>query len=65
MGAAFFGVLLTLLATGPARAGELPAQADRVVDYQIGVKLDPATRRLTGTERVTWRNPSKEPVSFA
>lgn len=63
MGTALFGVLLILVATGPALADRLPAQAERVVDYQIGVKLDPATRQITGAERVTWRNPSREPVS--
>jgi hypothetical protein len=62
MRATVYGVLLVLLAAGPVLAGQLPAQADRVVDYQISVKLDPATRQLAGTERVTWRNPSTEPV---
>jgi len=61
-GIALFGVFI-LFITGLAQADPLPPRADRVVDYHIGVKLDPFTRRLAGTERVTWRNPSTEPVS--
>jgi peptidase M1-like protein len=32
------------------------------VDYRITVRLDPLTHRLAGHERVTWHNPSAEPV---
>jgi hypothetical protein len=35
--------------------------SDRVVDYQIDARLDPATRTLTGRETITWRNRSAEP----
>jgi hypothetical protein len=57
-----FAILLGCLVVAPAAADPLPAQADGLVDYQISVSLDPATRQLKGTQRVTWRNPSSEPV---
>lgn len=48
----------------------VPAAADRpldhpslVVDYRIDVRLDSSARQLHGRERVTWRNPSNDPVS--
>ena len=46
-----------------ARADPLPQHATEVVHYRISVKLDPATHKLTGRERVTWRNPSADPVT--
>jgi len=33
------------------------------VDYRIAVRLDTTTKQLQGTERLTWRNPSREPVA--
>jgi len=33
-----------------------------VVTYTIEVSLDPATHQLDGSERLTWRNPSADPV---
>lgn len=48
---------------GTVAADTLPARADRFVDYQISVALDPGSRQVKGTERVTWRNPSAEPVA--
>ncbi|WP_288427712.1 M1 family metallopeptidase [uncultured Spirosoma sp.] len=35
----------------------------RLANYQIDVSLDTKTRRLTGRETLTWRNPSNAPVS--
>jgi hypothetical protein len=32
------------------------------VDYRLGVRLDLEKKQLEGTERLTWRNPSPEPV---
>jgi hypothetical protein len=56
-------VLVCALAqAGAAFADPLPQQANRIVDYQISVTLDPQSRQLKGTERVTWRNPSAEAV---
>jgi hypothetical protein len=40
----------------------LPEHAQRVVDYRIGVRLDHATRQLTGQQRLIWRNPSNDVV---
>jgi hypothetical protein len=34
-----------------------------VVSYSIDVSLDSATHKLTGTEQVTWRNPSSDQVT--
>ena len=56
-------VLVCALAlAGAVAADPLPQQANRVVDYRISVTLDPQSRQLKGTERVTWRNPSAEAV---
>ena len=51
-------LLLALLTAVPALADPLPTKADQVVQYQIRVALDPGKRQLTGTEQLTWRNPS-------
>jgi hypothetical protein len=54
----------TLMLLGrPAAAEPIPTHASEVVAYTIAVSLDPATHTLTGTERVTWRNPSPDQVS--
>ena len=52
----FFALLPPLL------AAQLPEKADRVVQYQIRVRLDPESKQLDGQERLTWHNPSPEPV---
>src|SRR5690349_16433562 len=49
--------------SGLAQADPLPERADPVVDYRISVTLDAAKKQLQGHERVTWRNPSADPVS--
>lgn len=48
--------------TPPLPPGQL---SDRVVSYSIKATLDPAAdqKTVTGTERLTWRNPSDVPVS--
>jgi Peptidase family M1 domain len=46
----------------PLRGDPLPEHAREVVDYRIAVRLDVATKRLQGTERLTWRNPAREPI---
>jgi hypothetical protein len=51
-------LLLSFLVAAPAAAQSLPEKSDQVVQYQIRVALDPGKRQLTGTERLTWRNPS-------
>lgn len=47
----------------PKRGGE--TLSDRVVSYTMKATLDPAkgVKSVTGTERVTWRNPGDSPVS--
>lgn len=35
--------------------------SDRVVAYDIDVKLDPKTYTVDGAEKLTWKNPSDEP----
>jgi hypothetical protein len=59
---AVLATICALLASGAARADRLPEKADLVVDYDIQVRLDPATHQLTGRERLKWRNPSTEAV---
>ncbi len=41
-----------------ARAAPAPALSDRVVQYAIDVSLDAKSKTLSGSERLTWRNPS-------
>ncbi|HEX9007376.1 MAG TPA: M1 family metallopeptidase [Bacteroidota bacterium] len=36
--------------------------SDRVVTYRIDVRLDDSAKSIAGTEHLTWRNPSAEPV---
>jgi hypothetical protein len=51
-----------LLITSRASADPLPERSDRVVSYDISVRLNPTTKQLEGRETVTWRNPSSEAV---
>lgn len=54
---------LVALAVAPPRAQHLPQHADTVVRYEIQVSLDPTLKRLTGRQRLTWRNPSDDSVN--
>jgi hypothetical protein len=56
-------VALLLTAPRPAPGAPLPERSDRVVSYDITVRLNPTTKQLEGRETVTWRNPSADPVS--
>ncbi len=51
---------LTVLAVGfsVAYSGSAPALSDRVVQYAIDVTLESREKTLSGSERLTWRNPS-------
>ncbi len=61
---ASLSALIALLSCGARGfADPLPEHAAAVVSYSIDVSLDPATHTLKGQERITWRNPSPEPVS--
>ena len=51
-------VFLAFLLAAPAAAQSLPEKSDQVVQYRISVALDPAKHQLTGTQTLTWRNPS-------
>lgn len=53
--------LALLLLAAPVVAA-LPEHAERVVDYDIEVRLDADKHELTGTQRLTWRNPSDDAV---
>ncbi|MEW5981932.1 MAG: M1 family metallopeptidase [Acidobacteriota bacterium] len=55
-------LLLLPLGAAPVLAEPLPERSGRIVGYTMTVRLDPETRQLTGTQRLTWRNPSAEPV---
>jgi hypothetical protein len=48
-------IAIALPAAVPARAVELPQTG---LGYEIEVSLDPATRELSGRERIRWTNPS-------
>ncbi len=50
--------LISLLAALPALADPLPQKSDQVVQYHIKAALDPAKHQVTGTETITWKNPS-------
>jgi hypothetical protein len=54
------GGLLSM--TAVAHADPLPERAREIVDYDIQVSLDAQTRRLTGRQRLTWRNHSSDTV---
>ena len=54
--------LLMALWAAPVPADPLPEKASQVVQYNIKVALDPATHKLAATERLTWTNPSTDPV---
>jgi hypothetical protein len=45
-----------------SRPGNPPALSARVVRYAIEATLDPLEKSIAGTERLTWRNPSSDPV---
>ena len=45
----------------PGTRHEAPGTT-RIASYDIDVTLDPATRTLTGTEIITWRNPGAIPA---
>jgi peptidase M1-like protein len=53
--------LLLLALAAPASAA-LPERAPEVVDYDIKVRLDSNEKRLAGSERIVWRNPSQDTV---
>lgn len=44
-------------ATPPVPPVTTTGQAPQTANYEIDVTLDPATRTLTGSELITWRNP--------
>jgi hypothetical protein len=52
--------LALLLSTTSLHAA--PPVRPPVVQYTIDVKLDPAAKKLTGRERLVWRNPSNDTV---
>ena len=45
-----------------AAADPLPPRANRVVAYDIDVRLDAERKQLEGRQTLTWRNPSTDPV---
>ncbi len=67
--ARFAGALAALALLGVAGlprtavAATLPAHAVALADYDIDVRLDPTTKTLVGRERITWKNPSGDPVA--
>ncbi len=54
--------LVALALPGRSAADPLPDRADRIVRYDIAVRLDPEKKQLEGRETITWRNPSGDAV---
>ena len=52
-----------LLASLPAALSAATPASPPVVEYAIQVRLEPNTKTLDGRERLTWRNPSGDPVA--
>jgi hypothetical protein len=50
------------LLAAPLFGDTLPEKSDRIVDYRISARLVAETKQLDAHERITWRNPSTEPV---
>jgi len=50
-------------AWGGIRSGSELTLSDRVVGYRIDAELDAAKHSVTGTEQLTWRNRSSQPVN--
>ncbi|HET6553192.1 MAG TPA: M1 family metallopeptidase [Dyella sp.] len=50
-------------AWGGVRTGNEPTLSDRVVGYRIDAELDAAKHSVTGSEQLTWRNRSNQPVN--
>ena len=62
---AFFLFTLSVTLTGFAQSPKpiFPTPlSPRLANYQIDVTLDPATKKLTGRETLTWRNPSNDVI---
>ena len=57
-----FAALVVLLQPGGAAADPLPERSERIVRYEIAVRLDPEKKQLEGRETITWRNPSGDAV---
>ena len=61
----FLGLLLSSSLIGVAQPAKpiFPTPlSPRLANYQIDVRLDPATKKLTGRETLTWRNPSSDVI---
>jgi hypothetical protein len=47
----------------PPAAPASEARSPRIANYSIDARLDPSTRAITGSQALTWRNASTNPVS--
>jgi Peptidase family M1 domain len=60
-------VLLVASTIAPAAAQKTTTSdvplSDRRLSYRMNVSLDPDQRTVSGTERLTWRNPDSKPVA--
>src|SRR5581483_4170655 len=45
-----------------APGAQAEPQAPQIASYKIDAKLDPAAKTVTGTERITYHNPSQDPL---
>jgi hypothetical protein len=54
----YFGTLPVGRAASPDRRADQPAP--QIASYKIDARLDPAAKTVTGSERITYRNPSQD-----
>ncbi|MFQ5743954.1 MAG: hypothetical protein ACE5HV_10245 [Acidobacteriota bacterium] len=52
----------TLPAATPVTPAQLPERSQRLANYRIEVRLDAQAKRLVGSETLSWRNSSPDPI---
>lgn len=57
-----FVIVLLLGSCLPAAQAQVPAISPRIANYHIKVSLDAETKTLSGTERLSWTNPSTDTI---
>lgn len=56
-------MMIAGLSASGAQPADTPPLSPRNANYTIAARLDPATRTISGDERLTWRNPSARPAA--
>src|SRR5690242_17457518 len=64
LGAALVSILAATAAAQPSTTGALdPPRSPRNANYTITARLDPASRAITGSEVIAWRNITARPAT--